>query len=209
MLANHAPSQAAGSSPPRHSRARCCCPSTPAASRPPPRGLHAAACGHRQPRLRRRRAYPREHEGRCRAALHERPAPRHKRASGACSLRASARIEAVVRAGVDAGPKVATNGADRANRALLLSPTSKRAQDGRGTTASTRAAARASLCLCHGCGTRVAHVAVTACACRVVRLPQPALLTDDRRLATQRLPTHDLDESARPWNWLCQDSRLC
>jgi hypothetical protein len=80
MLANHAPSQAAGSSPPRHSRARCCCPSTPAASRPPPRGLHAAACRHRQPRLRRRRAYPREHEGRCRAALHERTAPRHERA---------------------------------------------------------------------------------------------------------------------------------
>jgi hypothetical protein len=52
MLANHAPSQAAGSSPPRHSRARCCCPSTPAASRPPPRGLHAAACGHTQRRHR-------------------------------------------------------------------------------------------------------------------------------------------------------------
>jgi hypothetical protein len=39
----------------------------------------AVAIGHRQPRLRRRRAYPREHEGRCRAAPHERPAPRQKR----------------------------------------------------------------------------------------------------------------------------------
>jgi hypothetical protein len=32
---------------------------------------------------------------------------------------------------------------------LLVSPTSKRARAGRGTTASTLAAARASLCLCH------------------------------------------------------------
>ena len=43
----------------------------------------ASPTGHRQPRLRRRRAYPREHEGRCRAALHERPAPRQWRASRA------------------------------------------------------------------------------------------------------------------------------
>ena len=61
MLANHAPSQAAGSSPPRRSRARCCCPSTPAASRPPPRGLHAAACGHRRSRSR-RPSRPREQQ---------------------------------------------------------------------------------------------------------------------------------------------------
>ena len=48
-------------------------------------------------------------ESECSAGL----ANRHKRAWGACSPRASARVEAGVRAGVEADPKVATNGADR------------------------------------------------------------------------------------------------
>ena len=56
---------------------------------------------------------PRSRESRCWPSSPPRPAHRHKRASRACSLRASARIEAVVRAAVDAGPKAATSGADR------------------------------------------------------------------------------------------------
>jgi hypothetical protein len=43
----------------------------------PPR---VAACGHRQPR-RRQRPHPREHEGRCQLARHERRALRHQRVS--------------------------------------------------------------------------------------------------------------------------------
>ena len=47
-----------------------------------------------------------------------------------------------------------------------------------------------------------------------LRSPSCALATagaTDRQPPARdtRLPTYDLDESPRPWNWLCQDSRLC
>ena len=54
------------------------------------------------------------------------PAPRHKRTSRACSLRASARIEAVVRAGRRCWSKGGDERRRPPNRALLLSPTSAR-----------------------------------------------------------------------------------
>ena len=73
-----------------------------------------------------------------------------KRASRACSLRASARIEAVVRAGRRRWSQGGDERRRPPNRALLLSPTSKRARPGRGTTASTLAPARAALAQCHG-----------------------------------------------------------
>jgi len=103
--------------------------------------------GQREPRSVRQRRYPHEHGCGSRTRRGRAPAVRHKRASRACSLRASARIEAVVRAGVDAGPKVATNGADRRiarcsyrpgagarspARALLLCSLRRRADDAYG-----------------------------------------------------------------------------
>ena len=60
------------------------------------------------------------------------PACRHKRALGACSLRASAVIEAVVRT----GPRCRSQGGNERHRppirALLLSPTSRRPGTGHG-----------------------------------------------------------------------------
>jgi len=44
------------------------------------------------------RAHPREHEGRCRHALHEGRGIRHKRASGACRFLANSLVEGVVSA---------------------------------------------------------------------------------------------------------------
>ena len=55
-----------------------------------------------------------------------RPEFRRKRASGACSFRASALIEAVVRAGVECSPQGGDEGHRLPNHALLLSPTSSR-----------------------------------------------------------------------------------
>ena len=63
------------------------------------RRASAVACGHRQPRLRRRRAYPREHEGRCRAAPHERPAPRLYERGPVVNPRASAGRSVAARGG--------------------------------------------------------------------------------------------------------------
>ena len=94
-----------------------------------------------------------------------------KRASRACSLRASARIEAVVRAGRRRWSQGGDERRRPPNRALLLSPKLSGApalnratratialpesdrpdgRDGRGTTASTLAPARAALAQCHG-----------------------------------------------------------
>ena len=59
---------------------------------------------------------------------------RHKRASRACSLRASARIEAVVRAGRRCWFQGGDERRRPPNRSLLLSPTSRRAPPGRRRT---------------------------------------------------------------------------
>jgi hypothetical protein len=74
------------------------------------------------------------------------PSVRHKRASGACSLRASALIEAV------SSPRGASMPVPRwrrshrpPNRALLLSPRPERVQPGLGTIAFVLAPARAGL----------------------------------------------------------------
>ena len=75
---------------------------------------------------------------------------RHKRASRACSLSCYARIEAVIRAGRRCWSQAGDERRRPPNRALLLSPTSRRAGRERATTASALAAAPASLCLCHG-----------------------------------------------------------
>jgi hypothetical protein len=69
------------------------------------------------------------------------PGFRHIRASGACSRRASAVIEAVVRA----GRRWWSQGGDDADRALLLSTTPKRARTGCRTSAFALAHARDAL----------------------------------------------------------------
>ena len=65
---------------------------------------------------------PERSEGRIRPG----PGSRHKRASGACSLRASALVEAVVRAGRRCPSQGGDDRRRPPNRALLLSPTSAR-----------------------------------------------------------------------------------
>jgi hypothetical protein len=73
--------------------------------------------------------------GRCRAETKarpfrldvHRPAPRHKRASGACSLRASALMEAVARARRRCQSQCGDERHRPPNRALLISPKSARA----------------------------------------------------------------------------------
>ena len=77
--------------------------------------------------------------GRAPARRQSRDAPR------ACSLRASARIEAVVARGVDAGPKVATNSADRRIARCFYRPDPKRRRPGLGATAFLLATAVCSL----------------------------------------------------------------
>jgi hypothetical protein len=71
-------------------------------------------------------AYPREREWRAPLANRLSLASRHKRASGACSLRASALVEAVVRAGRRCPSQGGDDRRRPPNRALLLSPTSAR-----------------------------------------------------------------------------------
>jgi hypothetical protein len=67
------------------------------------------------------------------------PARRHERASRACSLRASALIEAVVRArGVDAGPKMAANRADGRIVSCSYHPNQRRGRVARRQAASDR-----------------------------------------------------------------------
>jgi hypothetical protein len=73
------------------------------------------------------------------------PACRHKRASRACSLRANARIEAVVRAGRRCWSQGGDERRRPPNRALLLSPRSKRVRPGLGATAFLLAPATAAL----------------------------------------------------------------
>ena len=82
-----------------------------------------------------RSGYPCGSESESRPALRRAPPIRHKRASRACSLRASARIEAVVRAGRRCWSQGGDERRRPPNRALLLSPRSKRVRPGLGTTA--------------------------------------------------------------------------
>ena len=89
-------------------------------------------------------ASPRRHgvtqlrQSRCRPGDNKRPARRHKRASRACSLRASARIEAVVRAGRRCWSPGGDERRRPPNRALLLSPNRNRHERGDRTSASPR-----------------------------------------------------------------------
>ena len=93
--------------------------------------------------------YPSEHERRCRHRVHPRRACRHKRASRACSLGASARIEAVVRAGCRCWSQGGDERRRPPSRALLLSPRSTRARPGLGATAFVLVPARIALSQSH------------------------------------------------------------
>ena len=77
-----------------------------------------------QPRFRQPRAAapPPRRKQDSRAPEADVPADRHKRASAACSLRASALIEAVVRAGASIWPQDGGERRRRPDRELLLSP---------------------------------------------------------------------------------------
>jgi hypothetical protein len=85
----------------------------------------------------------RQHEGRARPARSRRPRIRHKRASGACSLRASALIEAVVREGRRCRSQSRDERHRPPNGALLLSPRTERVRPGLGATAFVPAPAHA------------------------------------------------------------------
>jgi len=81
--------------------------------------------------------------------VHPRRACRHKRASRACSLGASARIEAVVRAGCRCWSQGGDERRRPPSRALLLSPRSTRARPGLGATAFVLVPARIALSQSH------------------------------------------------------------
>jgi hypothetical protein len=82
-----------------------------------------------------------------------------------------------------AGELPRQNTGAHASARLARSPRSGRPRLRRATTASALAAVRASLCLCHVCGSRVDCVVVTAGDRRVVGSVQPA--ADDRRPAAR------------------------
>ena len=98
-------------------------------------------------------------EGKARASAIRAPTPRirHKRASRACSLRASARIEAVVRAGRRCWSQGGDERRRPPNRALLLSPNLKRRQTDASAHASPAVATRSRSSPALSQGTRTSH----------------------------------------------------